>query len=159
MASLGGSGAVVRTVFEVVNPKDEDPRSWVSDQAQILSSGELLRLERDLTRLYEDTGAEIAVVTLQDVEGADTADAVRRFATDLFNEWGIGAARLESGLLVRGFPGRGRSGSAQAHTQRKDALRRRSAAIRGHHRRWHGPLDAHGLAGQDACYVGVPGVL
>lgn len=120
---------MARTVFEVVNPKDEDPRSWVSDQAQVLSAGEVSRLERDLTRLYEDTGAEIAVVTLQDVEGAETAAAVRRFAKDLFDEWGIGAARLESGLLVGGRLGLGRLRCVRAHAKRADALRRESAAV------------------------------
>ncbi len=53
------------------------------------------QLDALLQKVYEETGAEMAVVTVD-----DTIDEPKAFATGLFNHWGLGDARANNGLLV-----------------------------------------------------------
>lgn len=72
------------------------PAGWVLDQAGLLSAAAETELNRLGDTINAHTGGEIAVVTLRSTAGADP----RRFATDLFNHWGIGASGRNNGLLL-----------------------------------------------------------
>lgn len=75
-----------------------DPRTsggWVSDVANILGSDQVQNFNQLFTELETETGAEVAMVTVQDVEGTP-----KEFATALFNHWRLGKAGANNGLLV-----------------------------------------------------------
>jgi uncharacterized membrane protein YgcG len=71
----------------------------VNDWALVLTLDEDLDLE-DLCRFVEEeTTVEIFVVTTTDLEGYD----LNRYSYLLFNEWGIGKADVNNGLLLSLF--------------------------------------------------------
>ena len=82
------------TVADVPNPQ-ADHRGWVSDEADLLPPAQEAEVEARLQAIHEELGAEIALVTLDDVEGTPKA-----FATELFNTWKIGDEHANNGLLV-----------------------------------------------------------
>lgn len=82
------------SVEQVPNPRHDD--SWVSDNANLLSDEAQRRIDDRIDDLESRTGVEIAVVTVYDVN----APTPRDFATRLFNEWGIGKADRDNGLLI-----------------------------------------------------------
>lgn len=82
-----------------IEPRDiptPRPAGWVADGANILPAATEERLNRLCDEVHRSTGAELAVVTVRTIAGRDP----RRFATDLFNHWGVGSATQNNGLLV-----------------------------------------------------------
>src|SRR5690606_6811884 len=67
---------------------------WVTDAAGVLTDPE--RLEAAAARFVEETGHEIAVVTVDDTGRIEP----RRFAEELGNAWGVGDAREDDGVVV-----------------------------------------------------------
>ncbi len=93
---LFGSGrARAESLESVVNPKRANG-SWVSDMAQVLDSDTERRLNALLTNLERETGAEMAVVTIRQTDGASP----KQFATRLFKRWGIGKKSSDNGVLM-----------------------------------------------------------
>jgi uncharacterized protein len=84
--------ANVVSVAEVPSPR---PTHWVTDQANILDSASVASLDAIAEGLHTLRGIELAVVTVEDVQGTPKA-----FATSLFNKWGIGSAQTNNGVLV-----------------------------------------------------------
>jgi len=82
----------INSVSEVPNPRELD--SWVSDTADIFSAEEEANMNRLIDALHAETGVEIAVVTVHDVSVTP-----KEFSTGLFNDWGIGDAERNDGLL------------------------------------------------------------
>lgn len=79
-------------VDAVDNPR---PRGgWVSDQAEVLAADAEARMEALLARIHVDTGAEVAVVTVDAVDSSP-----KEFATALFNRWGVGSRERDDGVL------------------------------------------------------------
>jgi uncharacterized protein len=72
------------------------PLSWVSDYTGTLSAGDCRQLEKISTRLEVFTSVEMAYVVLDTLDGED----IESFAIDLFNEWGIGKAEDDTGILI-----------------------------------------------------------
>jgi uncharacterized protein len=62
------------------------PQGYVSDFAGLLSDTGKTELEAGLSQLARDTTAEIAVVTIDSLDG----DSIEEYAVSLFEEWGIG---------------------------------------------------------------------
>ncbi len=83
------------TVEEVLNPRESND-GWVTDMADVLDRKTEKELNRLIGDLEQDDGTEIAVVTLPNTTPADSPKA---FATELFNYWGIGKAKLDNGVL------------------------------------------------------------
>jgi uncharacterized membrane protein YgcG len=72
------------------------PRSYVSDFANVLNDGTRRSLEAQLEALDRQTSIQVACVTVKGLDG----QSIERFATRLFNAWGIGTARRNNGVLV-----------------------------------------------------------
>lgn len=83
------------TVQQIPNPRQVNG-GWVSDQANILSVETEAQLNKLLWQLKTNTGAEFAVVTVQNTSSASSP---KEFATELFNYWGIGEQGKDNGLL------------------------------------------------------------
>ena len=72
----------------------------VNDFAGLLSPEAAARLQSDLQGLHDDTGIEMAVVTLPSRQGFEASANIEEFALRLFNGWGIGDASRNDGILV-----------------------------------------------------------
>lgn len=71
------------------------PSGYVNDYAGVMGP-QVGPLEALLRELNQKTGAEVAVVTVDSLEGGDIND----FATRLFERWGIGSAEEDDGVLI-----------------------------------------------------------
>ena len=72
-----------------------EPQGYVSDFAGVVDAESKRNIELYCARLEKATGAQIAIVTLQTVEGQPVEDV----ANDLFRRWGIGKKGEDNGLL------------------------------------------------------------
>ncbi len=72
------------------------PIGHVNDFAQVIPGDKVQAIETLLTELEQKTGVQVAVVSVQSVEGADIDGA----AVDLFKAWGIGHKKKDDGLLL-----------------------------------------------------------
>ena len=72
----------------------------VNDYAGILDEDVEARLSAQLSDLKKDTGVEMTVLTLSRQETFAPDKTLEAFATDLFNEWGIGDKVDQTGVLV-----------------------------------------------------------
>ena len=77
----------------VVSPTEN---FYVYDGAEVLSEETEQYILRYSRELDVKTGAQIVVVTIPSLEGV----ALEEYATDLFRQWGIGAAEKNNGLLL-----------------------------------------------------------
>lgn len=75
-------------------PKASTPPRIVNDFASVLGNTALL--ENDLVAYNDSTSTQIAVVTVPSTEGYEIAS----YAIGLFNEWGIGQASKDNGILI-----------------------------------------------------------
>ena len=73
-----------------------DPFSYVADYANVLTEDTESYINDQNDSLYSKTGAQIAVVTVEFLDGQDIED----YAYELFNEWGIGSAEYNNGALI-----------------------------------------------------------
>ncbi len=81
------------SIEQIPNPRNQG--GWVSDMAEVLSADELDGLNAMIEALEKKISVEVAVVTVQNVDGVP-----KDFATALFNHWGIGKAKANNGLLL-----------------------------------------------------------
>lgn len=72
----------------------------VNDFATLLTPQDASALEQALTDLRSQTGVQGTVVTLTDRARYGGGDGLERFATRLFNDWGIGRAERNDGFMV-----------------------------------------------------------
>jgi hypothetical protein len=80
---------------EIANPV---PRGhWVADEAGMIEPADEGRLEARLAGIYARTKAQVAVVTIDRVTQRVPP---RAFATRLFNEWALGSAEANDGVLL-----------------------------------------------------------
>lgn len=73
-----------------------EPVGYVNDFAQILSPSYRQSLEQELNDFENETTAEIAVVTINSLEGNSLED----YAVRLFEQWKIGKKEKDNGLLI-----------------------------------------------------------
>lgn len=85
-----------RTVAEVPNVHVANATSWVSDPDGILSTEARLRADAMLQSLQDSLTVEVPVVIVSDLSGQD----IDSYATELFEQWGIGKKDRDNGLLV-----------------------------------------------------------
>lgn len=77
-------------------PSSLQHSGFVSDYAKTLAAGEKQSLENFLRSVENETGAEVAVVIIESLEGA----SIEHYANELFNTWGIGKKGKNNGALV-----------------------------------------------------------
>lgn len=70
--------------------------AYVNDFAEVLTSEQWVELDFRLEKLDHDTGNQIAVAIVTDLEGRDIAD----FATQLGNQWGVGDKEKNNGVMI-----------------------------------------------------------
>ena len=73
-----------------------EPTGYVNDFAQVFTPNQKEDLEKTLSQIEKETGAEIAVVTIKSLKG----DTIENFANELFEEWGIGKKEEDNGILI-----------------------------------------------------------
>lgn len=72
------------------------PVGYVNDFANMLSPGDKERLNNEITSIERDTTVEIAIVTVDSLQGV----SVEEYAVKLFEKWGIGKKSNNNGLLI-----------------------------------------------------------
>jgi uncharacterized protein len=72
------------------------PQGYVSDFAGVVDAGSRAELESYAARVEQATGAQLAFVTIQSLQGEPIEDV----ANDLFRAWGIGRKGEDDGALV-----------------------------------------------------------
>lgn len=72
------------------------PRGHLSDFAGIVDAASADSIQALAVELKEKTGAELAVVTIQDLGG----ESIDPAAVDLFQQWGIGGKGKDDGVLI-----------------------------------------------------------
>lgn len=72
------------------------PTGWINDFAGVIPSSTETEMEVLADEVKSQTGAEIAVVTMRSLGGAD----IESFAADLFRAWGIGEKGKDNGALI-----------------------------------------------------------
>lgn len=78
-------------------PERPNPPKLVTDlTGNILSTEELNALESKLLGYEDSTSTQVAILIVESLNGYDVAD----FGVRVFNEWKIGKADKENGLLI-----------------------------------------------------------
>eukprot|EP01051_Picozoa_sp_SAG22_P000571 SAG22_NODE_16_length_32723_cov_26.404825_27_plen_746_part_00 len=81
-----------------------DPKNWISDGAGVLDEVAFGEINRAANALHTQFGIEAVVVTVPGTRLAATGygdlDGVHDFAVSLFDEWQVGRAGANTGLLV-----------------------------------------------------------
>ncbi|MGH7739248.1 MAG: TPM domain-containing protein, partial [bacterium] len=72
------------------------PQGHVNDFANVIAPYQRQQIEKLLVELEQKTGAQVAVVTLPSLKGAD----IESTAVDLFHQWGIGQKNKDNGVLI-----------------------------------------------------------
>lgn len=74
---------------------------YINDLAQVVDSDHESQIRALLNELYDETDVEATVLTINSIYDYDTGDSsIESFATNLFNEWGIGDAERNDGILL-----------------------------------------------------------
>ena len=76
--------------------KDFHPTGYVTDHAGIIQPQTKTQLEALCKELEEKTGAQMAIVTVKSLDGAD----VQTYANDLYKQFGIGSKKDDRGVLL-----------------------------------------------------------
>lgn len=71
------------------------PQGYVNDFANLLDAAHKAGLEEQLRQYDHQTGIEIAVLTVKNLQG----DTVEGFAQEVFKQWGIGKKGEDNGVL------------------------------------------------------------
>ena len=77
-------------------PAKPQPERLVNDYADLFSSGQETNLERILTAFNDSTSNQIAVLTVNDLEGMPASEYAIR--TGL--EWGVGSEKFDNGIVI-----------------------------------------------------------
>jgi uncharacterized protein len=77
-------------------PARPSPPRLVNDFANLLSPNEKQQLEGDLTRYFDSTSTQIAVVTLADLGDYDIVD----WAVEIGKKWGVGMKQKNNGVVI-----------------------------------------------------------
>ncbi|NLV20027.1 MAG: TPM domain-containing protein [Bacteroidetes bacterium] len=77
-------------------PSRPYPPRLVNDYAGMLDARDVQALENKLVAFNDSTSTQIAIVTVEDLQGYDVADYAQRLA----QSWGIGQQELNNGMLI-----------------------------------------------------------
>ncbi len=88
--------AATHSIASIPNVHVADSAAYVSDPDGILTAAELAAINGHMRTIRRTTSAEPAVVIVDDIEGGD----IDTFATELFENWGLGKGDKDNGLLI-----------------------------------------------------------
>ena len=77
-------------------PERPSPPKLVNDFAHLLSTNEQQQLESDLTRYFDSTSTQIAIVTVADLGDYDIVD----WAVEIGKKWGVGMKQKNNGVVI-----------------------------------------------------------
>ncbi len=97
LVSCAAALAAGRSVSDIPNVHVADRSRYVSNPDGVISAQAEARLNQLLAQAWQQSSAEIAVVAVADIDRPDDIDG---FATDLFEDWGIGKADNDNGILI-----------------------------------------------------------
>ena len=83
-------------VIHAENPQKLKPRGFVNDYAQFLNRETVANLNSVSTIIYKKTGAQVVFVSVNSLDDY----SVEEFATKLFENWKIGSAEKDNGVLL-----------------------------------------------------------
>src|ERR1700684_3061310 len=72
------------------------PTGYVNDFAHVLDQNTIAQLDEICRQVDEKAHAQIAVVTIKSLDGAD----IESYAVDLFHQWGVGSKSTNRGVLI-----------------------------------------------------------
>lgn len=104
LAVLCGPALVALALTSCARGRKVEIPAWtapVLDQAQVIDEKDEKLMNRFSQVLHERTGAQVAVLTLQTLGGADPA----MYATEVAQKWGVGDKAKDNGVLVLIVPG------------------------------------------------------
>src|ERR1051325_11860762 len=96
LARLCFALALSLTTAFAVDWKALKPQGYVSDFAGIIDAASKAELENYCTRVEQQTGAEMALVTIQSLSGEPIDDV----ANTIFRAWGVGKKGKNEGILL-----------------------------------------------------------
>lgn len=82
-------------IAQLSNPRERDG-SWVTDDANVIPDAQEREINAEIDALEAATSAEIAVVTVDSLQGYP----IESYANRLFNTWGIGKRGRDNGVLI-----------------------------------------------------------
>jgi uncharacterized protein len=85
-------------------PLPEPISPYVNDLAGLLDANDMTEVRGMLAALKYDTGIQMTVLTLDSQAPYGPNQSLESFATDLFNDWGIGDAKRNDGILILVLP-------------------------------------------------------
>ena len=97
-------GAVFASVLYAI-PSRPQPQRLVNDFAGLFTPGQLSDLERVLVAFDDTTSNQIAVVTVNDLEGYEASEYAVRIGLD----WGVGSEKFDNGVVLLVTPRVGNS--------------------------------------------------
>ncbi len=68
----------------------------VTDEAQLLTASDHQYLELALRKLYESGGSQIAVLTVESLDG----EAIESFSIKVVDQWKLGTSKVDNGVLL-----------------------------------------------------------
>ena len=90
---IGTESPFAETVIE------KTPDNWVSDAAGALNRDEMCAINGLCNKLQAEHGVQLGVITMSGSFATDQGTD-RRFATEIFNAWGVGDRVANSGVLI-----------------------------------------------------------
>lgn len=90
------SGLETYSVEDVPSPRGEGIVGYIADPKAYLDTESMLRINQMLYELEQKSSVEVAVVMLPSIG----AEVPKSFAVDLFEQWSIGKASTDNGLLI-----------------------------------------------------------
>lgn len=79
-----------------LDPASLKPQGYISDFAHVVDNSSREAAEQYCYKLQQATGVQVAVVTIESLDGASLED----FSNDLFRKWGVGRKGENDGLLL-----------------------------------------------------------
>lgn len=90
-----GAALLMMTTWVMAYPAKPDS-GFVADEAGVLTQSTIDHINEKNETLFSNTGAIIAVATVEDTQGKDIDD----FTYRTFNDWGVGDRDTSNGLLI-----------------------------------------------------------
>ena len=94
LLSLAIAICSISAIAQIPNPMS--PPRLVNDFAHLFSNPENSKLERELTNFERTTSNQIAVVTVNDLNGLTASE----FALDILRKWGVGKKDKNNGIVI-----------------------------------------------------------